>query len=75
VVGRARVEGARTQLPPGTEFTVVPGAVHAFFGDYGAQAGHGTPGTGRTDAQREIVAATERFLAGVPTGERGDLSR
>jgi hypothetical protein len=65
VINPARAAGARTQLPAGTEFTVVPGAVHAFFGDYGPQDGDGTPGTSRTEAQREIVTATERFLDGV----------
>jgi hypothetical protein len=61
----AEVAASRAQLPPGAEFTVVPGAVHAFFGDYGPQAGDGTPGTDRADAQRQIVAATGRFVAGL----------
>ncbi|MCO1656287.1 alpha/beta hydrolase [Pseudonocardia humida] len=62
VIDQARVEASRAQLPPGSEFTVVPGAVHAFFGDYGPQPGDGAPATSRTEAQRGIVAATERFL-------------
>jgi hypothetical protein len=61
----ADIAASRTRLPPGTAFTVVPGAVHAFFGDYGPQAGDGTPGTSRAEAQRQIVEATERFVAGV----------
>lgn len=44
---------------------MVPGAVHAFFGDYGPQAGDGTPGTSRAQAQRQIVEATDRFVAGL----------
>jgi dienelactone hydrolase len=63
VINQFRFDEARTQLPPDTAYTVVPGAVHAFFGDYGPQPGDGTPATSRADAQREIVAATERFLA------------
>jgi hypothetical protein len=70
VIDRARLDGSRAQLPPGTEFTVVPGAVHAHFGDYGPQAGDGTPGTSRADAQRAIVAATEGFLAELAPGGR-----
>lgn len=70
VISQARADGSRTQLPPDTGFTVVPGAVHAFFGDYGPQPGDGTPGTSRADAQREIVAATERFLAEVARPDR-----
>jgi hypothetical protein len=62
VISPSRLAESRAQLPPGTEFTVVPGAVHAFFGDYGPQPGDGIPGTSRDAAQREIVAATERFL-------------
>lgn len=70
VISGARLDGSRVQLPPGTAFTVVPGAVHAFFGDYGPQPGDGTPTVSRTDAQREIVAATERFLAGLAQADR-----
>jgi hypothetical protein len=65
VISQARLDQSRAQLPAGTEFTEVPGAVHAFFGDYGPQPGDGTPTASRADAQREIVAATERFLAGM----------
>lgn len=61
----ADIAASRVRLPPGTAFTVVPGAVHAFFGDYGPQAGDGTPGTTRAQAQRQIVEATERFVAGL----------
>jgi hypothetical protein len=70
VIARARLDESRTQLPPGTAYTVVPGAVHAFFGDYGPQPGDGTPGVSRADAQREIVAATERFVAEVAQADR-----
>jgi hypothetical protein len=61
----ADIDASRAQLPPGTVFTVIAGAVHAFFGDYGQQAGDGTPRTTRVDAQRQIIAATERFVAGL----------
>jgi Alpha/beta hydrolase family len=61
----ADIEGSRAQLPPSTVFTQVPGAVHAFFGDYGPQAGDGEPTTDRAGAQRLIVAATVRLVDGL----------
>lgn len=61
----ADIEASRMLLPPGTAFTVVPGAVHAFFGDYGAQPGDGQPAVGRAEAQQQIAAATATFVAGV----------
>jgi hypothetical protein len=61
----ADIDASRAQLPASTVFTQVPGAVHAFFGDYGPQAGDGLPTTDRATAQRLIVEATERFLTGL----------
>ena len=43
-------------------FTAVPGGVHAYFGDYGPQAGDGTATIDRAAAQQQIVAATTAFL-------------
>ncbi len=66
----ADVDASRARLPPSTVFVEVPGAVHAFFGDYGPQAGDGIPATDRATAQRQIVDATARFVAGLwPSGE------
>jgi len=59
----ADVEESRTDLPSDTEFVAVPGAVHADFGDYGAQSGDGTPTVSRAKAQRQITSATLAFLA------------
>ena len=61
----ADIEASRARLPPSTVFTPVPGAVHAFFGDYGPQAGDGVPSTDRATAQRVIVEATIRFVDGL----------
>jgi pimeloyl-ACP methyl ester carboxylesterase len=58
----ADVEASRAWLPPDTVFTEVPGAGHAFFGDYGPQPGDGVPTTDRATAQRQIVDATARFV-------------
>jgi hypothetical protein len=56
------IEESKTDLPSGTLFEPVEGAVHSFFGDYGAQPGDGDPGVSRTDAQAQIVGATLSFL-------------
>ena len=56
------IEASRVDLPADTVFTEIPGAVHAFFGDYGEQPGDGTPTIGREEAQAEIVAATVEAL-------------
>lgn len=56
------IEASRAELPADTVFTEVEGAVHAFFGDYGEQAGDGTPTVGREEAQAEIVDATLEAL-------------
>ena len=58
------VRASATDLPEETAFVPVEGAVHSHFGDYGEQPGDGEPGTSRTEAQEDIVAATLAFLAG-----------
>lgn len=61
----ADIAASRAQLPPGTRYVVVAGGLHAFFGDYGPQAGDGVAGVSRFEAQRQIVAATLEFVASV----------
>ena len=58
----ADIEDSRADLPPGTEFVAVDGAVHAQFGDYGPQRRDGTPTVSRAEGQRRITAATLAFL-------------
>lgn len=62
------VSTSKATLPRGTTYVAVQGAVHAYFGDYGAQPGDGTPTTGRTSAQTEIVTASEQQLGLVDAG-------
>jgi len=62
------IDASRAKLPAATVFTEVEGAVHAFFADYGPQPGDGTPTVPRTQAQAEIVAASEALLAAVAAG-------
>ncbi|HRC11347.1 MAG TPA: alpha/beta hydrolase [Dermatophilaceae bacterium] len=57
------IEARRGDLPPTTVFTPVAGAVHAYFGDYGEQAGDGIPTVSREQAQTAIVDATLALLA------------
>ncbi|USX54683.1 alpha/beta hydrolase [Lentzea sp. HUAS12] len=59
---REDVEDSRGLLPADTRFEVVPGAVHAFFGDYGDQPGDGVPSASRDDAQEKIVELTAAAL-------------
>lgn len=61
----ADVAGSRSDLPPGTTFVAVEGAVHAFFGDYGEQPGDGRPTVSRAEAQDRIVAASVQLLDGL----------
>ena len=60
------VRGGLKRLPQNTRLTVLPGAVHAFFGRYGPQAGDGVPTVNRARAEREIVQAVETFIDQVP---------
>lgn len=59
------VEASRADLPAGTTFTVVDGAVHSFFADYGTQPGDGTPALPRDEARAEISGATVTFVDGL----------
>jgi len=59
----AKIEAAKADLPSSTRYVVVPGAIHAYFGDYGNQPGDGTPATTRATAQAEIAGSTEALLA------------
>ena len=54
----ADIEASKANLPAGTQYVVIEGAVHSTFGDYGAQPGDGTPTTDRVAAQAQIVKAT-----------------
>ncbi|SFB40919.1 Alpha/beta hydrolase family protein [Nocardioides alpinus] len=56
------IEDSRADLPPGSTFVAVEGAVHAFFGDYGEQPGDGRPTVSRDEAQARIVAASVLLL-------------
>ncbi|MBN9106095.1 MAG: dienelactone hydrolase family protein [Propionibacteriaceae bacterium] len=67
VAAEAKVEGGLKQLPKGTRLEVVDGAVHAFFGRYGPQAGDGVPTVTREAAQTQIGAYVDDFIASLPS--------
>jgi hypothetical protein len=60
----------RHLLPAGARFAPIEGAIHAHFGDYGAQPGDGTPTTTRDQAQAQIIDETQAFLADLVDGTK-----
>ncbi|MFC4613142.1 alpha/beta hydrolase [Cellulomonas algicola] len=60
-----KIDASKADLPPDAGFTVIDGAVHAFFGDYGPQPGDGTPTISHDDARQQISAATVAFVSGL----------
>ena len=64
----ADIDESVAELPPVAQFVRIVGGIHSFFGDYGLQAGDGTPTISRGQAQEEIVAASLEFLDSIDTG-------
>ena len=60
----AKVEDGLKRLPADTELIKLPGAVHAYFGRYGAQAGDGQPTATREATEARIVEAVRGFILG-----------
>jgi alpha/beta superfamily hydrolase len=63
VADQAKLADGLKLLPKGSQLVVINGAVHAFFGRYGPQSGDGVPTMGRFQAEAQILAAFEAFLA------------
>lgn len=59
----AKIAATRNLLPPSTRLIEIVGSVHAYFGDYGPQAGDGTPTVSRDAAAAQIVDESAAFLA------------
>lgn len=57
-----KIGASRADLPADADFTVIEGASHAQFGDYGPQAGDGTPTISHDDARAQISSAATSFL-------------
>jgi dienelactone hydrolase len=56
------IDASRANLPEGSTFTLVDGAVHAFFADYGPQPGDGTPTISHDEARTQISAVSTQFV-------------
>lgn len=56
------IEDSKRDLPPDSAFIVIDGAVHSFFGDYGAQPGDGTPTIGHDEARAQISRESVDFV-------------
>lgn len=61
-----KVDAARHLLPADAEMVEIDGASHASFGDYGPQAGDGTPAISRTDMHARVDELLEGFFAELP---------
>lgn len=61
------VRGGLQRLPASSTLTVIPGAVHSFFGRYGPQRGDGRPTVTRAQAEADILAAVAGFVGGLPS--------
>ncbi len=57
-----KIRDAAPLLPSDAEFVEVAGAAHASFGDYGPQAGDGTPTIDDADMTAEITASVAELL-------------
>jgi len=67
----ADIAASKPNLPAGTRFVAVKGAVHSYFGDYGEQPGDGSPTTRRSVAQTQIIRESAGLLASlVPPPKR-----
>ena len=58
-----KIADARHLLPADAEMVEIAGASHASFGDYGPQAGDGTPTISDDDMHAEVTREAEGFLA------------
>ncbi|HEY3336870.1 MAG TPA: alpha/beta hydrolase [Propionicimonas sp.] len=63
VADPVKVADGLKRLPAGSKLLQIDGAVHSFFGRYGPQAGDGVPTVSRSQAETQILAAFDDFLA------------
>lgn len=59
----AKIDAARDLLPADAELVEIDGASHASFGDYGPQAGDGTPSISDDDMHSEVTDLLVEFFA------------
>jgi Lysophospholipase len=63
VVNRSALADGLSRLPKGTKTVRLDGAVHAFFGRYGPQAGDGVPTVARSSAEEQLLGIIDDFVA------------
>jgi alpha/beta superfamily hydrolase len=63
VADQSKVADGLKRLPAGSKLVQIDGAVHSFFGRYGPQSGDGVPTVDRNQAETQILAAVDAFLA------------
>jgi len=61
-----KVDDNRSLLPADAAFIEIPGASHSSFGDYGPQAGDGSPTISDADMSADVTAALTELLAALP---------
>ncbi|WP_314425084.1 alpha/beta hydrolase [uncultured Microbacterium sp.] len=64
----AKIDAARPLLPPDAEMVEIEGASHASFGDYGPQAGDGTPTISDEEMHARVDELLASFFAELPRG-------
>ena len=62
-----KIADAKGELPAGAEFVEIAGASHASFGDYGPQAGDGTPTISDADMTAALTDAIAPFRGDMPS--------
>jgi pimeloyl-ACP methyl ester carboxylesterase len=65
------IEASRANLPTGSQFVPIEGAVHSFFGDYGPQPGDGEPTISHDEARTQISNAAVGFVTAVAAAPAG----
>ncbi|WEK60321.1 MAG: alpha/beta hydrolase [Candidatus Microbacterium colombiense] len=58
-----KIADARHLLPADAELVEIPGASHASFGDYGPQAGDGTPTISEDEMHRTVTDLVDAFVS------------
>ena len=63
------IAASRANLPAGSQFVPIEGAVHSFFADYGPQPGDGEPTTSHDEARTQISNASVEFVTAVAAAQ------
>ncbi|WP_188969128.1 alpha/beta fold hydrolase [Deinococcus aerolatus] len=66
VAAPADVRGGLSRLPASARLTVIPGAVHSFFGRYGPQKNDGLPTVTRAVAEAAVLKEIRAFIRDLP---------